>query len=272
MAIALDATSSVADASAASITLAHTVTGTNPILFVSILHHAGSGFIQTVTYNGVSMALVGGEQTVTGSAYGLSLWCLAGPATGTNNIVIETSNNGIADVIGISYTGAYQSTQPEQNSSSSGAGTQVASLTTTFDNDWAVICYAGCNASTNITERITVGSLKVGDSNGVIHPAGSYSQTTTVGGPGGAINAAFMPYSVRTAVSDSVTTSETISGVRAAKATVADTVTTSDTNAVQKGKVIGVSDSVTTAETSAANFKWSRQSKDTTVWTDQTEH
>lgn len=171
-----------------SLTAAYTCTGSNLILLVGFQGDSGGGNddITGVTYNGVSMTLV---QKQTGANTRMSyLYRLVNPATGSHNVVINCTNNHFLIAGAVSYTGAAQSGQPDN--SNTGQSTSVTSyatsLTTVADNCWVVL-WAGANiiaAGAGCTSRAVdaaFASWRICDSNGVVHPAGSYSMTTTNG-------------------------------------------------------------------------------------------
>jgi hypothetical protein len=86
----------------------------------------------------------------------------------------------------ISYTGALQSGVPDATASKSETTvtTTTNSITTILDNCWVV---TGCSddggvptAGTNVTNRAGNNvNERIGDSNGVVTPAGAFSQTWT---------------------------------------------------------------------------------------------
>jgi hypothetical protein len=139
MAIAFDATSAGGTATAASLTFAHTCTGSNRILFVTV-NHTLSNAISGITYNGVALTKIGSEVN-SGFNTHLSLWYLLNPATGANNIVVTPNTNSEISAASASYTGALQSGQPDANSAGTPATTTSysQSVTTVLDNCWAVL-------------------------------------------------------------------------------------------------------------------------------------
>ena len=89
----------------ATLTISHTVTGSNGILWVGIA--AGSGDrVGTVTYNGVAMTQAVKKIDSAGNNNYVYLNYLVSPATGTHNIVITPSLATALEACAASYTGA----------------------------------------------------------------------------------------------------------------------------------------------------------------------
>lgn len=148
MAIAQDATSNSTLASwVTTITLAHTCSWSDRILFVSTINNnATPATVTWVTYNGISMTNIGGTLTTTGGAANLSLWYLINPATGTNNIVATKSSAVWGIVIKwVSFTWVNQSSQPDSFSLNWPTTTASFAPTTTTvaDNCFTILCGAG---------------------------------------------------------------------------------------------------------------------------------
>lgn len=144
MAIAIDATSQSGEG-ASNQTWAHTCTGSNLILYVSIFDTAtNTTDVTGVTYNGVSLTKCSAEVYTFGggSAY---LYRLIGPATGANNIVVSRSS-GYISCTAASYTGVAQNTTDTVTSTATtGAGTATsltATVVTTAANSWTVAALA----------------------------------------------------------------------------------------------------------------------------------
>jgi len=189
MALAFDAASSSSTAGATSLTFPHTCTGSNLVLVVGVtLNGVATDVITGITYNGVALTKGISKGAPTGTENNWAeLWHLKAPATGTHDIVISASSSVAMVGLGVSYTGADQVTQPDATSSNTAEGvTSLATAVTTVkDNSWAIIvCTVDggvLSASTNVTQRQAVGAPRdaIGDSNGAITPAGSYTQTWT---------------------------------------------------------------------------------------------
>lgn len=189
MAIAFDASTdlgiSASGDGSKTITTAHTVTGSNTILFVATASSStnGSSSISGVTYNGVSMTQVTSDVQIPTNSY-LGLWYLIGPATGTNNVIISLTQSGGGRVWGaaISYTGARQSSQPDAfNTGTATAQTSLTvAVTTVADNCILVGNMASKNvgpvtAGTNTQSRQNYSQANIIDSPTAQTPAGSHS-------------------------------------------------------------------------------------------------
>lgn len=182
MAIAFD-NAAASTSSSFSITIG---SGASRIILIGIYTYAGS--VSSVTVDGVSAtAMPGGSITATGDGAALhSVFYLLSPNSGTVTIAITAS--GLQGAAAASYTGVNQ-VQPEAVGTDSSNTTSTATLTTITDNAWVVSLADGYNnsatpiASTGVNaSRANDGNTCiVGDSNGVIHPAGSYSTTWTAG-------------------------------------------------------------------------------------------
>ena len=103
----IDAVSSGSNTSATSLTVSHTVTltGIATLLVVSVCARDIATVIPTgVTYNAVALTKLG---DITKGTEGASIWYLASPATGANNIVATWGGTMDAMALcGISYTNA----------------------------------------------------------------------------------------------------------------------------------------------------------------------
>lgn len=198
MAIALDAvTSKNRVATTSSITWTHTCTGTNLILFVAVqLTGETTDALTAITYNGVAMTLINNTGSISGSGFGY-LYYLLNPATGANTVSVTKSNSvsGI-EAVSASYTGVKQSGQPDSHTTNTTPTSLTTSLSTISiaDNCWGIAyninnqwSTASLTATgTNTTRGTTAWSGALGDTNGVIHPAGSVTMGWT--GPSGTAN------------------------------------------------------------------------------------
>lgn len=133
MAIAFDAATNAQGNSASSLTYAHTVSGSDRVLYVlfwafdSVSVSAPSG----VTYAGVSMTKIAEQVYGVASRQNMSVWRLIAPATGTNNVVVtcaatQAELNGTA----LSYTGVHQTT-PEGTAVTAASSTGTATVSVT---------------------------------------------------------------------------------------------------------------------------------------------
>lgn len=143
-AIAFDA-SVEANVTATSLTFSHTVTGSNPILFVYVFNLSSSDNITGVTYAGVSMTRVRADFTNQSNF----LYALPAPATGANNVVVSANASIYIDARAISFTGA-KNEQPEANAGAVNTNSASISqaITTISNNAWVV---AGLRSQSGIT-------------------------------------------------------------------------------------------------------------------------
>lgn len=197
MAIAFDIAVDGLQNTGTSLSWNHTCSGSLGILWVGFNgdNIGGADDITSVTYNGVAMTLadkqVGGA---TGGDRNTYLYYLIGPATGSHTVTINCSGSHLLQGGSASYTGAKTSGQPDAHTINAEINpvfqTLTTSLTTSADNCWTILvenCYDGGTppvAGTNSTRRTfdaTNGGWGLFDSNGAIHPAGSFSMTTTRG-------------------------------------------------------------------------------------------
>lgn len=190
MAIAFDAASN-GTAVATSLTVAHTCTGSNLLLYAYVHSNLSTDFAITATYNSVSMTAVTSGFLNSASNGRQTNFYLINPATGANNIVFTPNASANMTSVNTSYTGAKQSSQPDASgtvsSSISAGGTQTLSITVVAANSWIVASAHGAgdlpNASTGFTSRGTNGNSRGGDSNGPLS-AGSNSSSVTNSGAG----------------------------------------------------------------------------------------
>lgn len=169
MALAFDAFSSGSTLPGNSITMAHTCTGSNLILIVGISSN-NADTVTGVTYNGVAMTL-GKKSSVTGPV--TYMYYLIAPATGAHNIVISGTGSEFWRAVGASYTGARQSSQPDQSAENRVTNTAITTtLTQAVTNAWQVGIMANSGSGTG-SAGSGVGSVRgnvgniiyIGDSN-----------------------------------------------------------------------------------------------------------
>lgn len=203
MAIAFDAVTNNASATATSITYSHTCwAGSDRMLFVWVSSWGGD-LVTWVTYAGASMVQVG--KIKQGNAAGYTyLYCLFAPATWANNIIASASWSTAWNTMATSYTGVTQSNTMDASNTSSISSAALnfsTNLTTIANNCWS-ICYTvndtNIFASNSDTRRGTNVGWNIFDSNWVITPAGSKTMTQTVSGSGNwsVVMASFSPSGV----------------------------------------------------------------------------
>lgn len=200
MAIAFDNASTQQTTSATSLTYSYTMGSvSNGMLFVGVWNSGPA--TPTVTYGGVAMILVKSVVWFFGGGLNM-LFALKAPASGANNVVVTYGASQLIISSASSYSGMIQSVTPDATTSTSSSGTTTTlTLTTIADNCWT-IAYCGLgngavvSAGTGSTLR-TGSSVQTGilDSNGVVHPAGSTSQSITIAPAAqfGAVMVSFAP-------------------------------------------------------------------------------
>ena len=118
MAITLDASSSKYVNNAASLTQAHTCSGTDRVLVVVVNGLDATDLMAsgTVTYGGVSMGAAVLVQSH--SANHCRMYVMANPPAGTANIVVTPSANAYLNMAAVSFTGVDQATPVSASNSS----------------------------------------------------------------------------------------------------------------------------------------------------------
>ena len=193
MAIAYDNYSAIGQSVTGDRSWSHTCgSGTNRYLVVHIMAEEGGGggnpaTPNGVTYNGVSMTLINSRIYVT-SSLTVYTYGLANPASGTNTVAVDLNNStlnwsaGAVSYTGVKQTGTVGATSTSQTTTGS-ESTVFDTITTTTDNSWVIAtAYSGRKMSANsgITDRETGATLEysfMGDTNGVVSPAGDHTVT-----------------------------------------------------------------------------------------------
>lgn len=190
MAIARDATaSSYAGGQSGTVTLSHTCTGSNLMLWVTVyLNGGGTGDNVTgITYAGTSMTRTANGY-VNGASTSQFLYYLIAPSTGANNIVVSLSGTHGCGIVSASYTGAKQSGQPDSSNSGSdlntGANQVTVATTVVASNCWLVggdgndSIAPSAGTGTSINASANTGSILFIDSNGTVGTGSRSMQVT----------------------------------------------------------------------------------------------
>lgn len=242
-----------------SLTYAHTVSGSNRILFVSVFGDT-TDKITGVTYNGVSMTLVG--KTVKSPDRYVYLFYLIAPATGTNNVVVSASSSIAICSHAVSYTGAAQTGQPDSSITGTAATSLTLTTTVVASNCWLVGAWrtnvTTGTAGTGATQRQGSNGLYTADSNGVVG-TGSQSMTYNTAGSNGysGVMASFAPASggsstYNESVSEAGSASETLTTVVTLLATGAESASASDTSSTVLTAVGALSEAGSASESCSA--------------------
>jgi hypothetical protein len=204
--LALDSTTAANGASTATLTFAHTCSGTNRILFVSATSNSGVT-VTGITYAGTAMTEI--DSHTDGAGPTTYLYYLIAPAIGANNVVISASGSSALVGSAISYTGAKQSGQPDASGEGSDATTThyTQALSSVANNCWHILTartgngYAWTADSGTVVriqpESTYLGACGIVDSNTPKTPAGSVTLgvTSTSQLFGGGIMATIAPLS-----------------------------------------------------------------------------
>jgi hypothetical protein len=189
MAIARSGTASVGSASAFTLTISHDA-GSGSERFLMFAMHSGGAGITSVTYAGVPMTMF---EMNGGPAPYTSLWGLANPTVGTNDLVVSASGIMILNGVVQCYTGMQSSTTPDSSSASTDNAVFTTSLTmstTVVDaNAWtfyAVHCTNSASAALAGTGSSIAGqnlmggngSINLFDSNATVGSGAESMQAT----------------------------------------------------------------------------------------------
>jgi hypothetical protein len=173
-------------ASAASQTISYTVGSTaNAFLTVTFVsNQTGSDDVTSVTYNGVAMTQ---QQKVTtnGNARWSYYLFIASPDGSAHNLVINYSPNDSSKGVIASWNGAKQSGLDASTNRSNTTGPFNDAITTVADNSWTLLDLVSIDGNWTVGSGSNnvigsgASSTAIFDSNGVIHPAGSNTMTST---------------------------------------------------------------------------------------------
>jgi hypothetical protein len=191
MAIAFDAASSGIknNSASTSLTVAHTCSGENRILFVALTTCLNADPCTGITYNGTAMTRI--DYIAPYSNGNTELWYLINPDSGTHDIVASYSSRNYVWFTAASYTGALQSGVPDASAkaSSPSSYTITGTVTTVADNCWVVMSAfgnsAGHTAGSGTTIRATNptdGRQSIADSDSAKTPAGEVTLTVNCTG------------------------------------------------------------------------------------------
>lgn len=188
-----------------SITFAHTVSGSDRLLFAGTWASSGSGSF-TMTYNGDAGTLANSVTDPDGNVE--AVLYLKNPDTGTNNVVFGKTGGTYMFVVASSYTGTDQTTQPDSTATYSGTVTSSpwqlsTTITTIADNSWVFgVGREGADGNLNAVSGVierggTSGWFQGFDTNGAKTPAGTVTMvlgtTATRNWPYGIVWVSFKP-------------------------------------------------------------------------------
>ena len=181
--IAFDVAASVVGSATSPLTLSHTCTGSNRVLFVGIETVGDTtDRVSVVTYNGVACTRINTVSLTDRRSY---LYYIIAPTAGANNVSV-THTSGNCSIYSASYTGAIQGGIPDASNTNSGSGVTslTTSVTTVADNTWTV-AFMSSDSGNNVTAGAGTtlrhtGFSSIGDSNGAITPPGSSSLVVNI--------------------------------------------------------------------------------------------
>ena len=130
--IAFDTSARASTGSASSLTLPHTVTGSNPVIVTSVLSNSTP---TGVTYGGTAVTFIDSVAAAGSTEY---LYYLTNCATGLNNIVVTMAGATYIYINSASYTGVDNVAYDVTGKVSSTVVTQSVAVTTTTNNDWII--------------------------------------------------------------------------------------------------------------------------------------
>ena len=107
--------SGLATATASSITISHSTSGTNRLMLVGVSVNPDGGItVASVTYKGVPLQFEGAQQNLISGADDarIEIWSLVAPDTGTNDVVITFSAPLLQEAVSgvMTFTGVHQTT------------------------------------------------------------------------------------------------------------------------------------------------------------------
>jgi hypothetical protein len=159
--IAVDATTSTTANSGSSVTLSHTISGSNRLLLVGVSSGCFTSYtrrtVTSVTWNGASLTQVGAvDQATTPYRARVEVWALKAPATGTDNVVVNLDgslSSYYQVVVGVmSFTGVDQATPYANQTSTSGTSANPSLTITSASGEMA---YAVIDSQTQIPSGCT---------------------------------------------------------------------------------------------------------------------
>ena len=143
----VDSVSSFAGNGVGPFTWAHTCSGTDRLLRVTVSHFDSSDAVTGVTYNGVALTAVPSGATTNGQCW-ITAYYLIAPDTGTHDIVVTVAGNVFDFGAGaISYNDVHQTVPLGTAVTATGTGTtptvDVSSATDELVDDGLVIIHSG---------------------------------------------------------------------------------------------------------------------------------
>lgn len=174
--ITFDAASTKAGSSTSTLTVSHTVTGSNRVLIVVTISSGGND-CTGITYGGVALTAISGWA---GCATGITAcqqgWYLVAPATGANNIVATFgATETTVRMVATSWNGVHQTTPLGTAAFSSAYSATPSATVTTVSGDMVV---DAARASNEVTADASQ-ALRVTSEGSVLFRSSSEQATST---------------------------------------------------------------------------------------------
>lgn len=198
MAIAFDAATDGAAGVGTTRSWNHTCSGNNRYLFVATGGTTVSDVVTGVTYNLVAMTKLGVILPPSGRY--LTLWGLANPASGSNQVVATASSSILLAGMSASYTGADAFELSATNTAASPATGVTGTVTTQRPNAWTIATFSAdaggtISAGSGTTSRVTnsSGMFALMDSNASLTPGSNTLQVSGGAADWGVVIASLAP-------------------------------------------------------------------------------
>jgi len=135
LAVTVDSSSNGATVDQPSVTISHTTAGSNRLMLVGVSMEPGGQSVDTITYNGVSLTLVGSQLDSGGKAR-VEIWQLLAPDEGTSDVIVNLTNTGHKGVaVGVTSFNGVNQTTPVLGFSSDTGNSALASTTVSSATD-----------------------------------------------------------------------------------------------------------------------------------------
>lgn len=281
MAISRDVTGKNASISS-PLTWTHVMSATSGGFVMVNVGYQGNSPVPTglaCTFGGVSMTLA---DTISQGSNGVIQWAfyIFSPLTGSQTVSVTWSGANPSAVSGVSGSWIGVSSAGfdvgEASAHGNGGGTGTISLTTVSDNCWVLFLDTVFNnpsqtGGTNTVYRDNSNGTYIFDTNTVVHPAGSLTQSTTWIGAAQdwiAMQFAIQPLVTKTfSSSDSITCTEHMSFYQRITFLISNTIGSTDSWTSMFAKVISAFDSISTIERAATlTQRWMHAVKHTATW------
>lgn len=263
------------NASTTTITVSFAVGNNSNRILTCVVYDNATNPVTGITYNGVAMTQVDTGNHGGGTHY--QAYILVAPATGTNNLVISQPAGNPVRYVVHSYYQARQTSQPDahtQNTNYPATGNYSVSLSPTTGT--ALFFAYGVPDTANITgipnNQQSNGGILIAGDNGMV--SGSNSINGTGGGATswglGIMYIAGAPTAFTSTITETSTLTETVSSYIGRVVSILETSTLTETVNSVRGRVLSVLETVTSTDVVSTAFRWVRQAKNSSIWTNET--